>query len=186
MTSIDNSRDFSGEMSQLITDLLRESDTDIIPSVAATSLVEKLLKVDAGLLDGWLREHARVFLSEQIKHRLASARARARVNASKSAFAADARRFVGGDSQALSPWLNVRYAVDRDNTQRRLLDMNHDDLIFVATRYSRAAQSSLLEEAFLRALAARVGKKTVGEVFAEEEIDRMYSSIQGRTSTVAS
>lgn len=182
----DSGRNYSAEMSKIITEILLDAEADLIPSVASWTLVSRLKKTDPELLTGWLLEHSSTFLAEQIKHRLASARARARSNAARSAFAADARKFTGGDSSAISHWKTVRYAVDGENTQRRLLDMNRDDLNFAAARYSRSAHTALLEEAFLLALASRVGQQTVGAVFTENDIDRMYSSIQGRTSIVAS
>lgn len=180
-------RNYSTEMSIRVTRLLAEADSDIIPAVAAWNLVDDLKKTDPDLLTGWLLEHSRTFVAEQIKHRLSSSRARARTNASRSAFASAARAFVGGDTDAISPWTVVRYAVDGDNTQRRLLDMNRADLTYAASRYGRTAQSALLEEAFLRALAARVGEhSTVGDVCTEIELDKMYSSIQSRTNVEAS
>jgi hypothetical protein len=36
----------------------------------------------------------------------------------------------------------------------------------------------MLQSAFLKALANRVGARTVGEVYTEEELSRMWGSIQ--------
>lgn len=185
MDEAQGDRNFSRDMSQRITEILESSGSSLVPSVAAVGLVFLLQKEDPELLQGWLSAHAPALIAEQIKHRLASARQRARLNASRSAFAADARRFVGGEVEALSHWRAVRYVVDANNTQRPLLEMNSDDLNYAASRYGRIASSSLLEEAFLRALAGKVGKNTVGEIFTEDQIDAMYSSIGRRTNVAA-
>jgi hypothetical protein len=179
-------RNFNDEMNAFILEIVG-SDGDIVPPVEAWNLVTKLAETDPELLSGWLHLHAKAFVSERIRYHLKSGRSRARVQASASAFAIAARRFEqSGDVVDLGGWMNVRYVVDERSTQRRLSDMNREDLLYVASRYDRTARTALLEEAFHRALAARVGSRTVGEVFTEDQISAMYRDLRGGTNVAAS
>jgi hypothetical protein len=180
-------RSFSAEMSQLINDRLEvETGSDVVPAILAWDLVTQLRDSDPELLNGWLHENAKAFLADMLRRRISSLRSRARIHAGRSDFQRAVSKFNNGDNAALNSWTSVRYVVNDSNTQRLLLDMNGEDLNYAASRYSRSANAALLEEAFLRALAAKVGKKTVGQVFTEDQIDRMYNSISNRTSIVAS
>lgn len=179
-------RDVNALMNEYILEIVNV-DGDIVPPIEAWNLVSKLLEIDPELLSDWLHLHAKSFLSERIRFHLRSDRSRARVRASSSAFATAARRFEqSGNAVELDGWMNVRYVVDHQSTQRRLGEMTREDLLFVASNYDRTARIALLEEAFHRALAHRVGSRTVGEVFTEDQISEMYRSIRGGTNIAAS
>lgn len=183
---VGNDRDYNAEMNELILEIVK-TDGDFVPPIEAWNLVTKLMETDPDLLNGWLHLHAKAFVSERIRYHLKSDRARVRQRSAVSAFAAAARRFESsGDSDALAGWLNLRYVIDERSTQRRLSEMTREDLMFVATRYERSARTALLEEAFHRAIAARVGDRTVGEVFSEEELSAMYRNLRGGTHVAAS
>jgi hypothetical protein len=181
-----SSRDVNALMNEFILEIV-DVEGDIVPPVEAWNLVTKLIETDPELLSAWLHLHAKSFIAEHIRFHLKSARSRARSRATSAAFGESARRFAAtGDTAELAGWMNVRYFVDSQSTQRRLGDMTREDLLFVASHYDRTARSALLEEAFTRALAAQVGSRTVAEVFTEEQISEMYRSFRGRTNVAAS
>jgi hypothetical protein len=178
-----DTRDYNAEMNELILEKI-PADGDFIPSLAAWSIVSALTETDPELLDGWLRLHAKSFLTELMRAQLRSHRARVRSSAKATAFSSAAKRFEkNGDLAELGGWMKIRYVVDDQSTQRCLGDMDRNDLNFVASRYSRTAQTLLLEEAFHRALASRVGSLKVSEVFTEEQISAMYRNLSGNTHT---
>lgn len=178
-------RDYSADMSALIEDIVGV-DGDVANVVAAYNLVTRLQEEDPDLLSGWLHANAKAIIADVINRRLASTRSKARHHAKRRAFAASAKLFAqSGDAEHMSKWLEVRYSV-ADNTQRRLMDMTGEDLLYVASRYGRNAKAALLEEAFLRALAAKVGNNTVKDVMTPDQIDRVYASFSSGTSTAAS
>jgi hypothetical protein len=179
-------RDVNALMNEHIMEIV-SAEGDIVPPVEAWNLVTKLLETDPEMLNAWLLLHAKSFVAERIRFHLKSERSRARQRATSAAFGESARRFaVTGDTTELAGWMNIRYFVDNQSTQRRLGDMTREDLLFVASHYDRTARSALLEEAFTRALAARVGGRSVAEVFTEEQISEMYRSLRGGTNVAAS
>jgi hypothetical protein len=56
--------------------------------------------------------------------------------------------------------------------------MDQQDLEFAIKDYTERARVNALQAAFLKALANRVGARTVGETFSDEELARMWNSIQ--------
>lgn len=170
------------QISSLINDAIGV-DEDIIPSSVARRLIQQLRAEDPELLTAWLELHAEAIFRESITAVIRSRRLRARKHADAGAFARAAQAFTNGDTDALSPF-EVRYVVDGADTQRRVRDMTRDDCLFVAERYSISADKALMLAAFHRAVAARVGERTIGEVFTEHEYDRMYRSITHRGAVI--
>lgn len=154
------------------------------PSVAA-DLVAYLRETDPELLAGWLDLKAEVFLADVIARRSNSKRQTARSAGPRRAFAEAARSFESsGDAVALSPF-TFEYVVDAVNTRRTVAQMTALDCLFVADRYEDTARMARLEAAFHRAVAKKVGLRTVGEVFAEEQYLSMYQSVTGRAQVAA-
>jgi hypothetical protein len=83
----------------------------------------------------------------------------------------------GGDPTALSSWLGTSFVVNEDAIRKPLGDMVKDELTFVADSYGRTATSAAFEEAWFRAIAKRVGSRTVGEVYTEDQLVTMRNSI---------
>lgn len=181
------SRDYNKEMNTIVLDILSEVEGDFVSSILAWDLVTKLEETDPDLLNGWLHLHAKSFVAGVLNSHIRSWRAKARSQARVSAFSKAAKRFSEtGDLSELGGWMNLRYVVDDQSTQRRLGEMRREDLLFVASRYGNTARTLLLEEAFHRAIASRVGSKTVEEVFTDDQISEMYRGLSNNTSTAAS
>jgi hypothetical protein len=166
-----------------ISDLILEAigvDEDIIPSSLASRLVERLRTQDPELLDAWLSLHAEAIFRDTITSIIRHRRSRARKHAAAGAFGRAAQRFSEtGDIEQLSPF-RVRFVVDGLDTQRQVRDMTRTDCLFVAERYTISADRALMEAAFHRAVANRVGDRTVGDIFTEDEYNNMYRSITQR------
>ena len=69
--------------------------------------------------------------------------------------------------------------VIEDGSRMPLRDMTAVELSFVADAYKKTAKDSLLREAFLRALAKKVGIYQVGNVLSEEQVAKLWNSISG-------
>lgn len=176
-------RDYLADMNTAIEDAI--PDGDYTAPLVAADLVEKLRTEDPGLLAGWLDLRAPVFLSDTIARRSNSKRQAARTAEPRKTFAKAARSFnADGDADALRPFA-AEYVVDEDNTRRTVARMTAADCQFVAGRYDETARQAKLEAAFHRAVAKKVGARTVGETFTEEQYLTMYRSLTGRSQAPA-
>lgn len=169
------SRDFAGEMGAVIDAEIGEGP--FVSAVVASHIVDKLRATDPDLLSGWLDFQAVGILRDAISTRERSVRSHARAVRGRSVFANAAEQAEGGNAAALGAFLDIRYVVDDQNTRVRLADMDRSALIFAADDYRRQANENLMEEAFLRALAKRVGRRTVKDVYSEAQIAAMWSGL---------
>lgn len=171
------SRNYAAEMRALI-----DAETAGGPYVSAQvaeRIVEKLTATDPDLLSGWLHAQAVQFVRMSINARDCSQRTHARLTASRSVFRNAADAAEGGDTEALSTWLTTVYVIE-DGSRVRLAEMRKPELLFVADDYGRRAADALLQEAFLRALAKKVGSKQVSDVFDEDKLSALWLSISER------
>jgi hypothetical protein len=176
--AVQTDRDYAKEIRALI-DQATEGGT-YTPGTVAEQLVNFLRENDPELLIGWLNAQAVYYVRQAILRRDASARAHNRVQACRSVFKDAAEEFEkSGDSTELrSHFLTEAYVVS-DGSRMLLKDMTSMELSYVADKYSQLARTSLLREAFLRALAKRCGDRPVGEVLDEETVATMWCSIAG-------
>ena len=174
-----NERDYLADMNAAIEQAV--PDGDYTAPVVAAELAAHLRETDPDLLAGWLNLRAEVFLADVIARRSNSKRQAARFLASRRAFAEAARSFESsGEAVVLKPFA-FEYVVDAANTRRAVGQMTAADCLFVADRYEDTARAARMEAAFQRAVAKKVGAKTVGDVFTEEQYLTMYQSITGRS-----
>jgi hypothetical protein len=171
------SRNFAAEMRSLID--AETSTGPYVSAVVAEHIVEKLLATDTDLLDGWLRAQAVNFLRHAINLRDCSQRTHARMTASRSVFRNAAEAADAGDTEALGSFLHTVYVIE-DGSRVRLSEMRKPELLFVADDYGRRASDALLQEAFLRALAKKVGTKRVSDVYDEDKLAKLWQSISAR------
>jgi hypothetical protein len=152
-------------------------DGPFVSAVVASHIVDKLRATDPDLLRGWLDFQAVGILRDAISTRERSTRSHARTARGRSVFAAAAERDAAGDDAAMVRFLDVRYVVDDNDTRVRLADLHKPELLFAASDYRRQANENLLEEAFLRALARKVGRGKVSDHFTDEQLGVMWRSI---------
>lgn len=170
-------RDYAAEMRAVI-----DAETAGGPyasPVIAEHVVRKLRVTDPDLLDGWLQAQAVNFVRMMINQRDCSARTYARTAINRRAFGDAAKLHEAGTPDAVRPWLSVPFPVE-DGTRKRLADLTAADLSFVAERYEDRARENRMTAAFLLALAKKLGaKKTVGDVYTDAALSRMWDSIAG-------
>jgi hypothetical protein len=185
------SRDFVSEMREYIE--LRTQGTFSAPT-KAQDIVAELQANDPKLLRGWLELQAVTLVRDLINQRNRSERAYNRTIAgrdpqTRSVFRSAITAAEAGDTTAAaalseelelrqSNFLGERYLIE-DGRQKALGDMTRADLNFAADSYKELAKGNLLQEAFLRAIANKVKTRTVGEIFTEETIARMWLSLPG-------
>jgi hypothetical protein len=146
-----------------------------VPRVVADEIVDKLRVTDPDLLAGWLDSQAAQFVWQSINNRDRSVRSRTRHQAKRQAFAVAAGKAEAGDFTELRKFMDMPIPV-ADGTTRKLGILRKDDLAFAADRYGRLAHDNQMMEAFLRALAKKVGAGTVEERYSEEQLQKMFGS----------
>src|SRR5690606_37712601 len=177
------SRDYLADMNAAIEEAI--PDGDYTAPLVAADLVDRLRADDPDLLSGWLELKAAVFLADAVARRSNSRRAAVRSAAPRRAFAEAARSFASdGDASVLRPF-EAEFVVDEENTRRTVARMTAADCLFVAGRYEESARQAKLEASFHRAVAKKVGVRTVGDVFTEEQYVTMYRSVTGRSGVPA-
>ena len=170
------SRDYAAEMRAVID---AEAQGTYAPPVVAAQIVEKLRATDRDLLAGWLDSQAVNFVRDAINLRDCSTRTHNRAVASRSVFAkAAAAAEAGDDGELRTRFLDEPYPVG-DGLKIPLRDMKAADLSMAADNCASRAKDHLLREAFLRAVARKVGRRSVGEVFDEDRLAKMWRSIVG-------
>jgi hypothetical protein len=171
-------RDYLADMNAAIEEAV--PDGDYAAPVVAAELVAHLRETDPELLAGWLDLRAEIYVADMIARRSNSKRQTARHLAPRRAFAEAAWSFESsGEAVVLKPFA-FEYVVDAANTRRKVGAMTAADCLFVAGRYEDTARSARLEASFQRAVAKKIGRRTVGEVFSEEQYLTMYQSITGQ------
>jgi hypothetical protein len=174
-------RNLDQDLNRVIQDEIKRAGDSYIAAAVALNVVERLQAEDPELLAKFLDQHAvhvvhRRVLDLEGARRLQVKAAAERVKA--SVFQNAVSRYEAGAQGALTPWLDTVYVVTSGNLRRRLGDMDKEDLEFAAGRYSNRARANEMQAAFLRALANRVGAGTVADVFEEEQITKLWRSLQ--------
>jgi hypothetical protein len=171
-------RDYLSDMNDAVEAAIPDGADYVAPLVAA-DLIERLRSEDPDLLHGWLNLKAAVFLADVIARRSNSKRQTARAAAPRRAFAEATRTFeTTHDPAVLSPFA-FEYVIDAANTRRTVARMTAADCRFVAERYEDTARSARMQASFHRAVAKKVGTRTVGDVFSEDQYLLMYRSLTG-------
>lgn len=147
--------------------------------IVAQDIVTELLAEDPDLLNGWLQIRAADLIHETINHRDRSNRARGVIVRKQETFKDALDKFTSGDREPIHSFLATRWVVNANNDRKRLRDMNKEDLNFVAAGYEDRARQNISYAQFHWALARRVGDRTVGEVFTDEQLIHMKEQLLG-------
>lgn len=174
-TPLPRERDYVGEMRALL-DAEAAKSTDPAP-VIAERVVRKLRTTDPDLLSGWLHANAHTFVREAIGAAARSVRSHLRQTQGRGVFAGDAEAFKSGDAEAMDRWLDATYRVE-GGVRKPLRDMTSADLLWKADEYEKTERDAAMEKAFLRAIAKKVGKSTVGERLTEEQIRTIRKALE--------
>lgn len=158
-------------------ELERAGDTYVV-GIIAERVVSRLRMESPELLAKFLDEHAVQVISTVVGQISRLTRATVQHKARTASFRSAMERFEQGDTKALGAWHDAMYVVTVNDQRKRLGDMYKEDLEFAVSDYVNRARSNTIQASFLAALAAKVGAKKVSEVFTEEELARMWNSLQ--------
>lgn len=142
----------------------------------AERIVTDLRNKNPRLLREWLNLRAADLLWRDINAQDGRRRSYNRRISTRDAFHDAARMAEGGDSSKLTTWLETRWTIE-DGTRIALANLRRADLEYVAGECGIRSQQAKMQEAFMRALADRVGDRVVGDVFTEEEIAKLWMSL---------
>lgn len=144
----------------------------------ARDIVSELQENDPQLLNGWLMEQAEALVWAAINFRDRSRRSTARASSTRTAFAQAAAEAEGTASpEPLERWMETRFVVNEGRLRKQLMDLDHEELTYVANSYVQRAQSSTFEAAFFRALARKVSSGTVKNHFTEAQLVKLRETI---------
>lgn len=169
--------DLAKAIRAIVDDELDQAGGTYIAGIIAGKVVARLRDEDPELLTKFLDQHAVPIITRMIGDISRSQRTYARANSGKQVFSKAVERQEAGEPRALAAWLDTSYVVTTDEQRKRLRDMDRQDLEYAINDYTERARVNALQAAFLRALAKRVGARTVGEVFSDEELTAMWNSL---------
>lgn len=173
-------RDFAADMRKFI-DKMRSGSGSYNAGVLAHEVAQRLLTDDRELLYGFLEAHAVHTIRTMIVAADAATRSYARHNGPASVFADAARTAEEGDDKPLRlGFLQAVYVINSDNDRKALKDMTAEDVLFVAASYDNRAKSALLEAAFLRAVAKKIGKGRVADSFNNVQLAELRARVTGK------
>lgn len=167
-------RNYAADMRAYIDE--RTSRGPYVSREIANEIVAALEVDDPDLLEGWLYAQAELMIWSAINQRDRSIRSKTRHSASASVFEKASQAHAEGDSVPLRRFLDLPFVV-ADGTRCKLAELVATDLRYVASGYDQRAKESAMNAAFFRALAQKVGRKKVGDVFSEEKIAAMWNSL---------
>jgi hypothetical protein len=171
------SRDYAADMRAVI-----DAETAAGPyvsAVVAEHIVDKLRATDPDLLNGWLDSQAAQLLRHAINLRDCSVRSHNRATQGRSVFRDAAEAAAAGDIEPLRSHFLAEVYVVEDGSRIRLADMRKPELLYAADTFQARARRNQMQEAFLRALAAKVGKGRVADRFDEDKVAALWRSLTG-------
>lgn len=171
-------QDLAREVRAIVDEEIDRAGETYVAGVVAQKVVNRLRQEDPELLTKYLDQHAVTIITQMVGSISRAQRTYARANSGKQVFSKALARQEAGEPRALSAWLDTMYVVTTDDQRKRLRDMDRQDLEYAITDYTNRARSNALQAAFLRALVKKIGARTVGEVYSDEELSRMWNSIQ--------
>lgn len=172
-------RDYAAEMRELF-EKFRGGSGSYNAVTASHEIEEYLLREDRELYFGWLEAHGVSTIRAALVAVDAATRQHARVTTA-SVFAAAAAQAEAGDSSALRQgFLQAIYTIDTDNNRKALKDMTAADVLFVAESYEDRAKASLFEAAFFKAIAKKIGKGRVADVYNNVQLSELRLRMTGK------
>lgn len=175
-------RDYANDMRKLI-DKLRTGGGSYNAGILAHEVAQRLLSEDRELLYGFLEAHAVHTIRTMIIASDAATRSYARHNGPASVFADAVKAAEEGDYKPLRVgFLQAIYVINIDNDRKALKDMTAEDVLFVAKSYDHRAKSALLEAAFFRAVARKIGTGRVADSFNNVQLAELRVLLTGQDS----
>lgn len=171
-------RDLAKDVRVVVDQELERAGDTFIAGQVAQKIVNRLRAEDPELLAKFLDQHAIAIITRMVGDISRAQKTHARAHSGGKQYAKALERHAAGEPAALAAWLDTLYVVTTDQQRKQLRDMDKQDLEFAINDYVQRARINSLQATFLRALAQKVGARTVGEVYTDEELGRMWSSLQ--------
>lgn len=171
----DSARDYAKEMRSIMES--ERANPDYTIATARDRIVEKLRDGDRDLWFGWLDLAGPGTVWEALDRIDRGHRHQTKQQALRGRFAEAAAGHAAGDSTALLSFTAMPIRVGAGTMP--LGQLGASQLLAAKAGYDQRANSERMMSAFLGALLKKVGKRTVGEVFPEEQLDRMWRSLVG-------
>jgi hypothetical protein len=164
--------------------LLRQHLDALEGDVSFAIEAEKFIaNADRKVIDAWLDDHLITLMSAELRRVAAAGRRQLRASSSPCSVFRDAaaEATTGGSREPLKRFtvFEVMFPFNEESEQRRLGEMGKAHCLGAADYYRNEAMPFLMEEAFFRALAKKVGSKTVSEVFTEEQVIALRRNLEG-------
>lgn len=153
----------------------------VIPMEVATRVAMTLREENPKALVAWLNRNAERLILDAVLKLNQSKRTTAGLEGSsqqRMARAVDHHRQTGS-TERLEAFLEVRYRIGADRKTKSIRHMTAADCTFVAERFESKANLARMRAAFFRAVAKKVGDKTIGEVFDEDTISNLWRELTG-------
>lgn len=141
----------------------------VILSRESHSLVDSFLLKDPESLKAWLALRAHRLVGSEAQSRATSLRRYQRVATRRSAF--DGMLESGRVDAGL---LYQSFVVRDDYLRKPLMEMTQDDCLYVVDSRHPQIHAELVQVSVLAHVASKLGERTVGQVFSEEELERLY------------
>lgn len=171
-------RDLAREVRAVVDDELDQAGDTYVAGLIAQKVIARLRREDPELLTKFLDQHAVSIVTRMVGDISRSQKTHARANSGREQFRRAIERQEAGEPRALAAWLDTMYVVTTDEQRKRLRDMDKQDLEYAISDYTNRARVNSMQAAFLRALAKRVGARTVGEMYSDRELSTMWNSVQ--------
>lgn len=174
------SRDIAHDVRRIIDEEITRAGPTWSAGVVALRVVERLRGEDPELLGKWLEALAIDVVRREITDiaRLQKQEARRQsIPPTASVFSSAVQRYEAGETKALAAWMETIYVVNTENSRKMLRDMDKEDLLYAASDYTNRARTNAMQAAFLRAVADKVGARTVGEVYNDDDLTRLWRSL---------
>lgn len=159
---------------QMILDVIERFIPDdggfVIADVVALA-VAHLQSEEPDLLARWQDEHLRIVLGDAFGSRLRSRRSHFQALAEGKKFG----EALDGGPAAIAGWLETRNHVD--GRWLKTAEMRSTDCDKLAGSYEADGQKALMQAAFWRQLAKKVGRRTVGDVFTNEQLEDLHQRV---------
>ena len=176
--ALGQARDLAREVRAIVDDELEKAGETYVAGLVAQKVVARLRRDDPELLAKFLEQHAVNIVTRMVGDISRATKTHARATSGQVQFRKALERQEAGEPRALSVWLDTVYVVTTNEQRKRLRDMDRQDLEYAINDYTNRAKVNMLQAQFLRALAKKVGARTVGEVYSDEELIRMWNSLQ--------
>lgn len=170
--------DLARSIRAIVDEELERAGGTYVAGLIAQKVVGRLREQDPELLNKFLDLQAVPIITRMVGDISRATKTHARHNSNREQFARALERHEAGQTRALSSWLDTVYVVTTDEQRKRLRDMDKQDLEYAINDYTDRARVNAAQAAFLKALAKKIGAKTVGQVYTDQELSRMWNSLQ--------